>query len=72
MIYNCNHDVHRFANGVVLARIDPVAYGRVAVSQYDRGRGVIVVERGTGQIREIMATAATGVGVLKRTIEGMW
>ena len=69
---HCNHDVHRFASGVVLVRIDPVARGHVMAGQYDCGQGVIVVERGTGRIAEIMAGTTEQLDALRRDTEGMW
>jgi hypothetical protein len=68
----CNHDVHRFANGVVLVRVDPSAIGNVMIAPYDRGQGAIVVERGTGRVREVMAGTPVQLDSLRRSVEGMW
>lgn len=65
-----NHDVHQFVNDVVLVRIEPGA--SVMIAPYDRGQGVIVVERGTGRVREIMGSTPTQLDALRQTVGGMW
>lgn len=69
---HCNHDVHWFANDVVLVRVDTNALGDVMVAPYDRGQGVIVVERGTGRVHEIIGNSPEQLATLRQSVEGMW
>jgi hypothetical protein len=50
MRYSTDHDVHHFANGVTLVRANPGEAFDLRWWHYDRGHGIILVERGTGKV----------------------
>ena len=74
MEHLCNHDVHHFANGVTLVRVGPEYAQDISPLQwapYDRGPGVIVVERGTGRLLGAGAAMGEPFNMLRRSVEGL-